>query len=150
MSRAISAFEAVVSTLSEQLAAAISRADRAEADRRQVETDRGAAIALADQTVALLKDAVARADRAEQGREGDRARADALRDRLEVLQAQLTAVEVEGAASDVTVAELTAQLKEARANAQAAQDRAEAITRADEARQARGILARLKTALRGE
>jgi hypothetical protein len=41
------------------------RADRAEADRREAEAARDAAIALADQTVSLAKDAAARADRVE-------------------------------------------------------------------------------------
>ena len=58
------------------------RADQADADRQ-------AAIALADQTVALLKDVVSRADRAEQGRDAERARVDALRDRVGAMQAQL-------------------------------------------------------------
>jgi hypothetical protein len=62
----------------------------------------------------------ARADRAEQGREGERARADALRDRIDATAAQLAAAEAEGAASDVEMANLTAQLRQARAEAQAA------------------------------
>jgi len=41
-------------------------------------------------------------------------RVDALRDRVEALQAQLAEVEAEGAASDVQIAELTAQLRQAR------------------------------------
>jgi hypothetical protein len=40
-----------------------------------------------------------RADRSEQGREGERAHADVLRDRMDLLQAQLAAVEAEGAAT---------------------------------------------------
>jgi hypothetical protein len=45
------------------------------------------------------------------------------------------------------LAELTAQLKQARADAHAA---AEAARQADEARRARGVLARLRAAWRGE
>jgi hypothetical protein len=48
--------------------AAERRADQVEADRRQVEAARDAAIALADQTVPLLKDAMDWAHEAEQGR----------------------------------------------------------------------------------
>jgi len=69
------ALEAVQSANAGETAALRERAEAAEAAR-------DAAIALADQTVALLKDAISRADRAEQGRDGERARADALRDRL--------------------------------------------------------------------
>jgi hypothetical protein len=48
--------------------AAERRADQVEADRRQVEAARDAAIALADQTVPSLKDAMDWAHEAEQGR----------------------------------------------------------------------------------
>jgi hypothetical protein len=48
--------------------AAERRADQVEADRRQVGAARDAAIALADQTVPLLKDAMDWAHEAEQGR----------------------------------------------------------------------------------
>ena len=67
-SRAISTLEAAISTLREQLA---------EANRR------------AHADAAAISEANARADRAVQGREDERARADALRDRLNAMQAQL-------------------------------------------------------------
>jgi hypothetical protein len=97
-----------------------------------------------------LDAANARADRAEQGRDGERARADALRDRIEALQAQLAAAEAEGTASDVEAAEMTAQLKQARAGAQAAAQDAEALRQVDAERRARGLVARLRAAWRGE
>jgi hypothetical protein len=143
MSRAISAFEAVVSTLSEQLAAAISRADRAEADRRQVETDRGTAIALADQTVALLKDAMdragqaeGRAHEAEQARDRANAIADELRGRVEAAQ-QL--------AREAGRSVEAAQMAQAEAEADAAE-----LRQAEAARKGRGVVARLRAAWRGE
>jgi hypothetical protein len=82
ITHAVSTLESAVSMLREQLAVVTGRADQADADRQ-------AAIALADQTVTLLKDAVSRADRAEQGREAERVRADTLRDRVGAIQAQL-------------------------------------------------------------
>jgi hypothetical protein len=79
----------------------------------------------------------------------ERTRADALRDRIEAIAAQIAAAE---AASDVEMANLTAQLKRARARAeaQAAQDRAAEAERADAARRSAGVLARLRAAWRRE
>jgi hypothetical protein len=92
-----------------------------------------------------------RADRSEQGREGERGRADALRDRMDLLQAQLATVEAEGVASDVAIAELTAQLKEARRHAEEEAQAAEARREADDAaRRSLGLVARLRAAWRGE
>ena len=108
---------------------AMQRADAADADRRS-------AIALADQTVSLLTDAVARADRAEAAVAAERGRAEALRDRLDGMQEQLAA-EVEAA-------------DQARRQAQAAQDNAEILREAEAARKGRGRLARLRAAWRGE
>jgi hypothetical protein len=89
-----------------------------------------AALALADRTLAQLADAHARADRAE-------TRADVLRDRIDAMQVQIAAAE--------------AAAEQGRAGAQAAQDAAEALRRADDAaRKARGLLARLRAAWRGE
>jgi hypothetical protein len=70
----------------------------------------------------------ARADHAEQGRDADRARADELRQRLD---------------------DLTAKLTDAQAELTAAQDAAEALRQADDARKARGRLARFRAAWRG-
>ena len=68
----------------------------------------------------------------------------------EAMQAQLATAEAEGAASDVEAAEMTTQLKQARAEAQAAQDRAAEAERTDAARRSAGVLARLRAAWRGE
>ena len=64
-----------------------NRVDSAEADRRAADARADAATARADAAVARADAAETRADRAEQGREGERRRADALRDRLDLLQA---------------------------------------------------------------
>jgi chromosome segregation ATPase len=151
------------------------RADQAEIRAAAADTDRRTAEARADAERALWQEERTRlvlqidgfraerdqervrADRAEQGREGERARADALRDRIEAMQEQLAEAEAEGAASDVEIANLTAQLKQARAEAQAAQiaqseveaDAAE-LRQAEAERRARGLLARLRAAWRGE
>ncbi len=154
---AVGVLEAAVSTLREQLAAANDRADQAEANRRaaegradQADADQRAAIALTDQTVTLLTDAMARADQAEQGRDAERTRVDALADRLHEVQVELAKAEAEGDALTIETAELTAQVKQARASEQAAQNRAEALLQADAARRGRGRLARLRAAWRGE
>jgi chromosome segregation ATPase len=82
LSRIIGVLEAAIAASKEGAAtdaAAIStlREQLAEANRR------------AHSDAAAIAEANARSDRAEQGREGERARADALRDRLNVMQAQL-------------------------------------------------------------
>jgi hypothetical protein len=64
LARGMAALEDAVAALREQLTAANGRAEAAEAARNGAEADRRAAIALAEQTVAALADAVARADRA--------------------------------------------------------------------------------------
>ena len=63
------------------------------------------------------------------------------------LQAQLAQLEGEGAASDVQVAELTGQLRQAR---QEAQDAAEAARQTEAERRRKGRWARLRAAWRGE
>ena len=159
----ISASTAIQSGYAGETATLRERAEAAEAAR-------DAAIALADQTVALLKDAVSRADRAEQGRDGERARADALRDRAQAAtEAERRADQaeqgreaarkrahelanrllvVQGAADRSE--ELTAQVKAAKAEAREAEDRAEELRLADAARRGRGRWARLRAAWRGE
>jgi DNA repair exonuclease SbcCD ATPase subunit len=139
------------------------------------------AIALADQTVTLLTDAVARADRAEQAIAGERAQVDALRERLNAMQVQfvdahaaLQAAEAADARADRAEADrnaereradalrgqieaMQAQLAAEESAADQARQRAEeavrvadALRRAEEARQGRGLLARLRAAGRGE
>ena len=95
-----------------------------------------------------------RADRAEQGREGERSRADALRDRLEVLQAH---AEERAGRAENDVFELKGQLATAQSAAAEAGREAEAARQAthaflDEAaaRRSLGLLARLRAAWRGE
>ena len=60
---------------------------------------------------------------------------------------QLATAEAEGNALTIETAELTAQLNQARRQAQ---DAAEAIRQADAERRARGLLARLRAAWGGE
>jgi septal ring factor EnvC (AmiA/AmiB activator) len=78
---------------------------------------------------ALLADAQARADRTEASIVGERSRADALRDRLDSLQHDLDT---------------------ANAAAQQAAEAAEALRAAEAKRKARGLLARLRAAMRRE
>jgi chromosome segregation ATPase len=155
VSGAIGAFEAALEAIKSAHAGEISalreRAETAERRAEAADTDRRAAQVRADQAMRDRDAERQRADRSEQGREGERARADALRDRMDILQAQLTAVEAEGAASDVAVAELTAELRDARRQAeeevQAAETRREAEAAA---RRSLGLVARLRAAWRGE
>ena len=81
--------------------------------------------------------------------DAERTRADALRDRIEDLQGRLGQSEAEGAAADVQTAQLTAQLKQARAEAQAAAEAAADMRQADDERQGRGRWARIRAAWRG-
>jgi hypothetical protein len=74
--------------------------------------------------------------RAEQGRDSERTRADALADQVYVMEAHLA--EAERAA------------EQARRQAKEAQDRADAAARADTARRQAGLVARLRAAWRGE
>jgi hypothetical protein len=115
--------------------AAEGRADQAAADRR-------AAIALADQTVALLTDAVARADQAEQGREAARKRAHELANQLMAVQAAADRAEAE--ADELRRQAEAAQIAQAEAEADA-----EELRQAEATRKGRGVLARLRGAWRG-
>ena len=107
-----------------QVDQAEQRADRAEKLADAADMDRRAAEARADAATADRRAAETRADRAEQGRDAERARADELRDRLDDLQRRLAAAEAEGNELTVETAELTAQLKQARAEAQEAAEAA--------------------------
>jgi chromosome segregation ATPase len=93
---------------------------------------------LGDAHVALQTAAAAdaRAGRAEQGRDEERARAEALRDRVEARENDLALMR---AALDQTEAEAR------KAHAEAAD-----LRQAEEARNARGLMARLRAAWRGE
>jgi hypothetical protein len=124
-----------------EAAEAAREAERERADR--AEAARDAEIALADQTVPLLKDAMDRAGQAEgRAHEAERARdranaiADELRSRVEAAQrlAREAGRSVEAA-----------QMAQAEAEADAAE-----LRQAEAARKGRGVLARLRAALRGE
>jgi hypothetical protein len=97
--------------------------------------------------------AEARATVAEAGREAERARVDDLRARAEMLNIELTVVRAEGerALADAEAARvaLLTELEAARAEATAATQAADALRAADAARQAKGVLARLRAAWRG-
>lgn len=82
----------------------------------------------ADRALAQVADIAVLAQRAEAALAGKRSRADGLRDRLDA------------AKSDAD---------QAREQARTAEERAEALRRANEARKARGLLARLSDAVRG-
>jgi hypothetical protein len=112
-----------------QLGEALQRADAADADRRAAGVMIDGFAARVDRAEEAMAAERARAERAEAGRDGERARADTLRDRLDVLQAEIAA---------------------AQADARAAQDAAETLRQADAARRGRGVLARLRDAWRGE
>jgi hypothetical protein len=134
------ALAAIEAAHASEVAVLRERADAAEMSRV-------AAQAMADRALVHLAEAEMRAEadraHADQAIAGERARADALRDRVETLQVQLAQLEAEGAASDIQAAELTAQLKQARSEAQEA-------AAAEAARKGRGRWARLRAAWRGE
>ena len=139
----IRTLEAAVSSLTERAETAEKRADRAEnrADRAEARADRAEQAIEAEQN---------RADRAELALAGERTRADALRDRVEDLQRQFAEAEAEGNDLTIETAELTAQLKQVREEAQDAAHAAAELRQADAERRARGLLARLRAAWRGE
>jgi hypothetical protein len=131
---------AQIDVLNAEMVVMRAEADRALAEER-LRADRlgGQVEALSAEVVRAEKQAeavVGRAERAEAGRDAERAGDDALRDRIAALQAQLA------------VAEQAAE--QARRQAQAAQDNAETLREADVARKGRGRLARLQAAWRGE
>jgi Alanine-zipper, major outer membrane lipoprotein len=130
MSRVIITLQAAVTSLTERADAAEKRADRAETRSEQAESR-------ADRAERTISEERNRADRAEQGRDEDRARADALADQVDTMRAELAAAEHAA--------------EQARADARAAQEGAVAQRQADvAARKARGMLARLRAAVRGE
>jgi hypothetical protein len=132
-----------IARLSGLLDRAHERADKAEQRADAADAVRRAAEALAERERERADDerqgrerAETRADRAAAAIAGERQRADVLRDRLDAVRAQITAAE--------------AAAEQGRVGAQAAQDAAEALRRADDARKARGLVARLRAAWRGE
>ncbi len=93
---------------------------------------------------------VARAERAEAGRDAERARADALADRMHVLQAELVAAETAAgqARTDAQAAERAHA--EASVSLLALSEQLDAYEVEATARRGRGVLARLRAAWRGE
>ena len=124
-----------------RLAEADGRADRAEraivAERNVLRADHERVMAVAATRVAEAAD---RADRAEQALAGERSRGENLRDRLEAAERATEAVTAE--------AEQASREAEER-DARTVQEATEALRQAETARQARGLLARLRAAWRG-
>jgi chromosome segregation ATPase len=118
----ISTLREANATLREQLAQSVTLIDgfREERDRAQARADH----------------AEAARDRAEQGRDAGRAGADALRDRVEAREADLALIR--------------AALDQTQAEARKAHAEVETLRRADADRTARGLVARLRAAWRGE
>jgi hypothetical protein len=125
----VNALQDAVSLVREREEAAEARADQAEVGRRTAEARADAERARADQAETDRRTAEARADRAGQALDCERATVNTLRDRL--------------------AAEEAAR-HQARAEAQAAQDALAALRQAEADRKARGLLARLRAAVRGE
>ena len=122
ISAVIKPLETAIIALREQLESAENQLDRAENRAEQAETR-------ADRAERAIADERNRADRAESSRDTERSRADELRDRLD---------------------DLGSKLDDAQAELATAQDQNEALRRAEAERRARGVLARLKAAWRGE
>jgi hypothetical protein len=142
----------------------IARAN-ARADKANERAD--AAHALADRALAQLADAGARADRAETAVADERARADALRQQLlrtdarsDELRTERDQAHKEAKAAQERAAELQAgqelmmemharALAEAQDQLERVREAAERLRRAEEERRGRGLLARLRAAVRG-
>jgi hypothetical protein len=108
---------------------------------------RSDALAVLRVAVETLRGQLAQADK----REGAHATAvAALREQLEVANARADRAEAGRGEAAEQLAELRVALDQARAGAQAARDRADALTRESEARKGRGLRARLMAAWRGE
>jgi chromosome segregation ATPase len=122
ISAVIKPLETAIIALREQLESTENQLDRAENRAEQAETR-------ADRAERAIADERNRADRAESSRDTERSRADELRDRLD---------------------DLGSKLDDAPAELATAQDQNEALRRAEAERRARGVLARLKAAWRGE
>jgi hypothetical protein len=154
---ALAALEDAVSGLRDQLEVANARAERAEADRsdERLRADdlRDRLIMmqqqLADAHVALQEAEVsdARSERAEAEIDAERAKADALRERVDDLQAgQQLMMDMHARA----LAAVQSDLDMTRAQATTAHDALKAVRQAQAERKGRGLLARLRAAVRGE
>jgi hypothetical protein len=116
--------------------AAQALADQALATVAQLTARMDTAVSIADRATSMAADAVARADRSEAAIAGERARADAMRDRVAVREADLALIR--------------AALDQTQAEARKAHAEVETLRRADAEREARGLVARLRAAWRGE
>ena len=145
----------------DEIALANARAERAEqrADKAHERAD--AALALADRSLAQLADAAARAGRTEAEIADERVRADALRQQLLRADARSDELRTERDQAQERADELQAGQElmmemHARALAEAAEqlsrvrEAAEGLRQAAAERKARGLLARLRAAGRGE
>jgi hypothetical protein len=184
LSRLLSGLEDATTFVRERADAAEAWAEMADADRRVAEARADAERTRADRAEDDRRAAEARAERAEQGRDGERARADALRDRLNAMQEQLAdahAALQAAEAADARAKQAEAGRAEERGRADRAEatttaergradelreriealqvqitarqeviDAAEATRRAEDERRARGLVARLRAAWRGE
>jgi hypothetical protein len=155
ISRAINTLEAAVSTLTSQLEQANRRADKAEqgrdversrAERAEQSWDRAERERAAADTDRRAADA--RADKAEQANVVLREQIEATKVEVVSLQTKLATVEAEGAAEDIKTAELSALVKQARTEAEAAVQAADDLRQADEARRVAGLWTRLRRAWR--
>jgi chromosome segregation ATPase len=140
----VKALRAQIDELNAEMAVASAEAERAvaaerqRADRlnKQVETLSAEVVRAKKQAEAV----VGRAERAEADRDAERARADALRTAIAELKAGQALM------IDMHARELAA----AQDRLERVRDAAEAIRQAEAARKARGLVARLRAALRGE
>ena len=138
------ALRAQVDELKAEMAVANAEADRALAEERQrVDRLNKQVEALSAEVLRAEKRAeavIGRAERAEAGRDAERARADALRTTIEELKAGQALMR------DMHARELAV----AQYDALAAQQAAAALRQAETERKARGLVARLRAAWRGE
>ena len=139
-----------IATLQADLATAQEAADRHFAELQATQMALGEAAADAAE-LRLANEATEnqrnRADRAEA--DAERTRADALRAQLAGLEAKLQDLESEGAASDVRAAEMAMELKQARAEAQAATQVTAELRKAEAERAGQGRWRRIREAWRG-
>jgi hypothetical protein len=139
----VKALRAQIDELKAEMAVANAEAERALAEERQRAARLNERVeALSAEVVRAGKQAealVGRAEQAEAGRDAERARAEVLRTTIDELKA-----------GQAMMAEMARDLTVARHDALAAQQAAAELRQIDEARQARGLVARLKAAWRGE
>ena len=115
--------------------------ERARADALRAKAEEAAATIVAERT---------RADHAEAALGAERTRASTLRDKVEVLQAEAVEAEAKAEQAEERGDRAQAELERARAAGIEALQTAEALRQAEAERKARGLLARLRAALRGE